>query len=52
MNKLQKNSREEINSIKNHTYTHACGIFFEKSHASPRSEIRTWPLSSNRIFAG
>lgn len=34
------------------TYTLAWGFFFEKSQASPRSEIRTWPCSSNRILAG
>ena len=34
------------------TYTLAWGFFFEKSQARPRSEIRTWPCSSNRILAG
>jgi len=33
-------------------YTLAWGFFFEKSHARPRSDIRTWPFSSSRIFAG
>lgn len=34
------------------TYTLAWGFFLEKSQARPRSEIRTWPCSSNRILAG
>lgn len=34
------------------TYTDAWGFFFEKSHAKPRSDIRTWPCSSRRMFAG
>jgi len=33
-------------------YTLAWGFFLEKSHARPRSDIRTWPFSSSRIFAG
>jgi len=34
------------------SYTLACGFFLEKSHARPRSDIRTCPFSSSRIFAG
>lgn len=34
------------------THTEACGFFFEKSQARPRSETRTWPFSSRRMFAG
>ena len=39
-------------SIIKYTYTEACGLFFEKSQANPKSDILTWPCSSNRIFAG
>lgn len=34
------------------THTLAWGFFLEKSQASPRSEILTWPCSSKRMFAG
>lgn len=34
------------------TYTDACGFFFEKSQANPKSDILTWPCSSRRMFAG
>lgn len=35
-----------------HTHTLAWGFFLEKSQARPRSEMRTWPNSSRRMFAG
>lgn len=34
------------------TYTLACGFFLEKSQASPRSDILTWPCSSSKMLAG
>lgn len=34
------------------THTLAWGFFLEKSQARPRSEMRTWPCSSRRMFAG
>lgn len=35
-----------------HTHTLAWGFFLEKSQARPRSEMRTCPNSSRRMFAG
>lgn len=42
----------DVVTIGTGTHTLACGFFLEKSQARPRSEMRTWPCSSSRIFAG
>ena len=38
--------------FKETTYTEAWGFFLEKSHASPKSDILTWPFSSKSMLAG